>query len=119
MSLLGETLRYRREQLRLGQKGLAQHVGVSQQTLSRWERAEAIPRPQRVAKLAEVLDLDCAHLHRLAGYLPEEESSALSETFRELYAGMSRLSRSELMLLIDRAWEELRRREGLAPPGLP
>ena len=118
MSLLGETLKIRREELGLGQGEVAQKLDVSQQTVSRWEKGLALPRPNRVVQLADLLDVDSGHLHRLAGYLPEEERSELAGPFREVYAGMAQMSRAELMLLLDRAWQELRRREGLNPPGI-
>ena len=119
MTLLGETLRLRREQCRLGQAQLAERLGVRQQTVSRWEQGLALPRPARVLELAHVLDLDPGHLHRLAGYLPAAEQSVLTGPWTEVFARMSELTRPELVLLLDRAWEELRSREGLAPPGEP
>jgi hypothetical protein len=48
----------------------------------------------------------------------EEERSELAGPFQELYAGMAQLSRTELVLLLDRVVQEMRRREGLSPPGL-
>ncbi len=107
----------RREELGLGQEQLADELGVSQQTVSRWEKGLALPRPSRVSDLAALLDLDGAHLHRLAGYLPEEDRSQLSGPLDQLCAGMSQLTRAELMLLMDRALQEIRKREGLGPPG--
>lgn len=117
MSLVGEALKIRREERGLGQEQVAQQLGVSQQTVSRWEKGLALPRPDRVRQLAALLHLDTAHLLRLSGYLPEDETSALSGPFHELFAGMAQLTRAELMLLLDRTWQELRVREGLAPPG--
>ncbi len=117
MSLLGEALRARREELRLGQEQVADKLGVSQQTVSRWEKGLALPRPSRVSELAVLLDLDGAHLHRLAGYLPEHERSARNPEFLDAYAGISEMTRPELMLLMDRVWQELRRREELHPGG--
>ncbi len=118
VSLLGETVRLRREERGLGQVQLADTLGVSQQTVSRWEKGLALPRPNRVTDLARVLEVDATHLARLAGYLPTEERSALSGPWFELYERMPELSRDELMLLLERAWEELRSREGLSPPGM-
>jgi HTH-type transcriptional regulator, cell division transcriptional repressor len=118
VSLLGEALKVRREELGLGQEHVADRLGVSQQTVSRWEKGLALPRPARVVTLAGLLDLDSEHLHRLAGYLPEGERSELAGPFQELYAGMAQLSRTELVLLLDRVVQEMRRREGLSPPGL-
>ena len=114
MSLLGETLRLRREERGLGQEQLATALGVRQQTVSRWEHGLALPRPSRVVELARLLELEPAHLHRLAGYLPAAERSPV-ESWHEVYERMAELSRTELLLLLDRAWEELRSREGLDP----
>lgn len=117
MSLLGETVRLRREERGLGQEQLAVALGVTQQTVSRWEKGLAQPRPARLVRLAEVLECDSALLHRLAGYLPRDERSALSGTWHELYEKTAELTRAELLLLMDRVWEEIRIREGLHAPG--
>lgn len=117
MPLLGETMRLRREERGMGQEQLAAALGVSQQTVSRWEKGLALPRPARVVRLAEVLECDSAHLHRLAGYLPQDEQSSLSGPWHEVYERMSELTRSELLLLMDRVWREIRAREGLQVPG--
>ncbi|MCW2666630.1 MAG: hypothetical protein JWN57_1592 [Frankiales bacterium] len=110
MSLLGEAVRARREQRGVDQAQLAGTLGVSQQTVSRWERGLARPRPVRVRELAEALGLDAAELQRLAGYLPERERSALAGDWQAVYERMPELTEPELLLLIDRAGEELRGR---------
>ncbi len=117
MSLLGETLKIRREELGLGQEDLAERIGVSQQTVSRWEKGLALPRPARVVELARLIEVDTRWLHRVAGYLPEAERSSAAGPRQELYARIPELTRTELMLLMDRVWEELRAREGLSAPG--
>lgn len=117
MSLLGETLKVRREERGLDQAALAEQLGVTQQSISRWEHGRALPRPQRVRQLAEVLGLDVERLHRAAGYLPEEERSPVDDIWHDVLERMSELSETELMLLLDRAWEELRSRRGFSPPG--
>lgn len=117
MSVLGETLRIRREELGFGQERVASKLGVTQQTVSRWEKGLAVPRPARVVELADLLDVDPAWLHRVAGYLPAEERSAASQPWHELLQRVPELTHTELMLLMDRVWEELRGREGLSPPG--
>ena len=108
-------MRLRREELGLGQEQLAASLGVRQQTVSRWENGLAVPRPGRVLELARLLDLEPARLHRLAGYLPAAEQSPVASSWREVHERISELTRSELLLLIERAWEELRSREGLDP----
>lgn len=117
MSILGETLKIRREELGLGQEQVAAELGVSQQTVSRWEKGLALPRPARVVDLARLLDVDARWLHRVAGYLPQGERSQACEPWQEVYARIPELTHTELMLLMDRVWEELRGREGLSAPG--
>lgn len=117
MSLLAETVKIRREELRLDQAELARQVGVGQQTVSRWEAGLAMPRPERLPALAEALGLDSAYVHRMAGYLPLASSSPAAELFHDLYARAAELSDQELLLLLDRCWQEYRRRQGLVPPG--
>lgn len=113
VALLAETLKVRREELRLGQAELAARLGVSQQTVSRWEQGLALPRPARVTDLARQLDLPVDRVHRLAGYLPEAERSDVDVPWHAVYERMSELTSPELALLLDRAWEELRSRMGL------
>lgn len=117
MGVFAEAIRIRREELGLGQKTLADKIGVTQQAVSRWERALALPRPAKVIALAQTLELDPKRLHRLAGYLPEEEQSPAYGPWQEMFGRVSELTRSELMLLMDMLWEEIRSREGLSPPG--
>lgn len=105
---LGGAVRRRREQLGLGQEQLAAALGVRQQTVSRWEHGLAVPRPARVVELARLLDLEPAALHRLAGYLPQAHPSGCEDVL----ARLPQLSRAELLLLVERAWEELRSRGG-------
>lgn len=63
--------------------------------------------------------MDPAELQRLAGHLvPPERSPAWSQV-EEIVRQVSTLTEMELILLIDGAWAELRRRAGLpsdAPP---
>ena len=112
-SRLGEVLRLSRAERGLGQEQLAVALGVRQQTVSRWEHGIAVPRPGRVVELAALLDLEPACLHRLAGYLPAGEQPPAA-SWQEVSERLSELSRPELLLLIERAGEELRSREAAA-----
>jgi transcriptional regulator with XRE-family HTH domain len=112
MTLLGATLRSRREELGLGQDDVARKLGVSQQTVSRWENGDATPRPSRVLELAELFQLDPPQLQQLAGILPPPRSTPLNGDWKRLYDGIHDLSRADLLMLIERAWTELRRRDG-------
>lgn len=117
MSLIGETVKIRREELGLDQLELGRRVGVGQQTISRWETGRAVPKPDRLPMLAEVLGLDGEYVHRMAGYLPPGQSSSAADLVHDLYARAHELSDEEVLLLIDRCWQEFRRRRGLVPPG--
>ncbi len=117
MSLIGETVKIRREELGLDQLELGRRVGVGQQTVSRWETGAAVPKPDRLPVLAQVLGLDSGYVHRLAGYLPPSSASPAADLVHELYARAAELSDDELLLMLDRCWQEYRRRQGLSPPG--
>ena len=67
--------------------------------------------PYPVFALAGLLGLEPAGLHRLAGYLPAVDARPVVAAWHEVHARMSELSRPELRLLIERAWEELRSRD--------
>ena len=61
-----------------------------------------------------MLELEPAALHRLAGYLPGGRAAPRSRLARGA-ARLPELSRAELVLLVERAWEELRSREAADP----
>jgi transcriptional regulator with XRE-family HTH domain len=60
LATLGGELRARREAAGLTRAGLAGAAGTRPVLVGRWERGEALPTPEQVARLAEVLELDPA-----------------------------------------------------------
>jgi len=64
---LGRLLEGARTRVALSQGALAGLLGVSQQTVSRWEQGVSRPRPRLIVKLAEILNLDTAELTAAAG----------------------------------------------------
>ena len=54
----GEQLREWRRQRFLTQKELAAHLGVTWQTVSRWEAGQGIPYPRTQRRLVEVLQVE-------------------------------------------------------------
>jgi transcriptional regulator with XRE-family HTH domain len=118
MSLFGEAVKVRREELALDQAQLGRLVGVGQQTVSRWELGLAVPKPNRLPALAEALGLDNEYLHRLAGYLPPDRSSPAATLVHAVYERAAELTDEELLLLLDRTWQVYRSRRGLSPPGV-
>ncbi|HEX8769258.1 MAG TPA: helix-turn-helix transcriptional regulator [Acidimicrobiales bacterium] len=119
MSVFGDFVKLRREELNLDQAGLARLVGVNQQTVSKWEQAKAVPRPQRIQRLAEVLRVDISDLLRYAGYLPDLETvdAQSKEPLHLIMEEVAHLTNDQLIVLIDHAWEEYRGRQGLSLEG--
>lgn len=116
MSIFGDFVKLRREELGLDQAGLAQQLGVNQQTVSKWEQAKAVPRPQRIHRLAEVLRVDVADLMRYAGFLPDGEPPDVQaeDPFHRLLGEVGGLTNDQLIVLIDQAWELYRHRAGFS-----
>lgn len=112
---LADVVRRRREELALGQAELAEKLGVSQQTVSRWEGGQALPRPRRVDELAEILRLDGVRLHRAAGYLPDAEPAPVpQDEVGRLMVVLSELTELQLLDVIDATWSELKARRSAA-----
>ena len=116
MSVFGDFVKLRREELNLDQVGLARALGVQQQTVSKWEQAKTVPKPRRIRQLAQVLRVEVADLMRYAGYLPDDELAEVQaeDPFHQLLEQVSRLTNDQLVVLIDQAWEEYRFRIGFS-----
>lgn len=112
MSEFGESLRSLRERSGLGQGQLAAQLGVRQQTVSRWERGVALPRPTRIVELAQALGVEPAVLHRLAGYLPDDHTDPdrKLQRMRQWVAG---LDEETLVWLVGTAGRQLQLRADL------
>ncbi len=119
MGLFDRTLSVRREEVGLSQAELAQRIGVSQQTVSRWESGTGIPQPKRIAALAKHLDMEEERLLSYAGYLRGGDRSQYWQDFQAIYERIVELSDQELILLLDKAWQEHRRRQGFEAPKEP
>lgn len=114
MSGFGELLRSRREAQGLEQAELARLLGVTQQTVSKWETGVTVPRPGRVGALARALELDAGLLHAAAADGDGGGDSVSWDGLRrdDAPAGirLDRLSQDELVTLLDAAWRELTQR---------
>ncbi len=119
MGLFDQTITVRRLELDLSQTQVAERLSVSQQTVSRWESGFAIPDPERVNAIADVLDLEKESLLVYAGYILLDDRSHHWHEFQSMYDGIMHLSDKELILLLDRAWQEHRRRQGFVAPQEP
>jgi transcriptional regulator with XRE-family HTH domain len=119
MSVFGDFVKLRREELNLDQTELAQSLGVHQQTVSKWEQAKTVPKPQRIRRLAEILRVEVADLMRYAGYLPDGEPPARNsgDQLQQLMNHVATLTDDQLIVLIDHAWEAYRDRVGFSLEG--
>ena len=73
--------RKRREALIDRQNELARLLGISQQTVSRWEAGLSRPRAIEIPRLAAALKTDLNQLLEVAGYAPERAIVSLDEPF--------------------------------------
>ncbi len=110
MGLLDRTIRARREELRLGQAELAERVGVTQQTISRWENGEVIPPPKRLGKLAIALNLNMDRMLSYGGYLPNTADWPRWHLLNLFYDRIKEFSEEELLVVLERALAEMRTR---------
>lgn len=89
------------------QGALAKHIGVGQQTVSRWESGDAVPRPRTVREIASVLGLDAGLLLVKAGYLrPDEmpdsvDSRGQLDRIAAKYARLDSQSQATIDTMID------------------
>lgn len=67
MSVFGEYFRSRREDLGLSQREAAKRLGVSTNTVARWERGSALPTSQRAASLRDLLGISRRRIGELVG----------------------------------------------------
>lgn len=67
MSAFGEYFRSRRENLGISQREAAQRLGVSTNTVTRWERGSAVPTSARASALRDLLGLSRARIGDLVG----------------------------------------------------
>lgn len=65
---LGQALREEREKAGMSQKELANKIGVYWRTVDHWEKHRRTPKPQRLIKIAKVLNIDIAKLQKPYNY---------------------------------------------------
>lgn len=59
---LGENIRSRREELKLSQEYVAQHLRISRQAVSKWETGRAEPTTRNLIQLAEIFKISLSEL---------------------------------------------------------
>ena len=71
-----ETLIKRRKEVGMTQDDLAEKLGVSRQSVSKWENGECMPDSEKLIKLAEVLEISLDELTGRAERKPAPASQA-------------------------------------------
>lgn len=59
---LGESIKKRREELKLSQECVADRLGVSRQAVSKWETGQSEPTASNLIQLAEILEISLSEL---------------------------------------------------------
>ncbi|MFW2332981.1 helix-turn-helix domain-containing protein [Ilumatobacter sp.] len=85
MSVFGEYFRSRREELGLSQREAAKRLGVSANTVARWERGTALPTAARADSLRDLLGISRARIADLVrGTPPPSGAEVLEARIAEL-----------------------------------
>ncbi len=97
---LGRRLAVARERADLSTAQAARRLGVKTRTLSRWERDESAPRPNRLVMLAQLLGVSPAWLlEGSAGFEPQEPEPSVADIQDQLAA--ARRAIEELSGIVD------------------
>lgn len=85
MSVFGEYFRSRREELGLSQREAAKRLGVSANTVARWERGASLPTAARADDLRDLLGISRARVADLVrGKTPPSGAEQLEARIAEL-----------------------------------
>ena len=78
---LGESIKKRREELKLSQECVADRLGVSRQAVSKWETGQSEPTASNLIQLADILEISLSQL--VEPQKGEEEPAAFEKTKSE------------------------------------
>jgi transcriptional regulator with XRE-family HTH domain len=111
---LGRQLRARREQLGLSQRGLGKLADVDDATIVRIEQgAFTAPRPEKLRRIAEALDLSLADVFALADYVVPGDLPTFTPYLHAKYRELPPAAVKELKGYFDK----LASRYGIDPAG--
>ena len=80
--MISENIAYMRRARGLSQEALAEKVGVTRQTVSKWETGESLPDLEKAALLAEALEVS---LDELVSFEQEESSLPMPPKGRHMF----------------------------------
>src|SRR5689334_17171324 len=111
---LGRRIREQREALGLSARELARRTGMNDKTVVRIEQGLfASPGPDKLARIADVLDLSLADLYALADYTVPDELPAFRPYLRSRYGDLPSEAQDDLA----KAFERVIRKHGYDPDG--
>lgn len=76
---IGKTIQFYRKQHQLSQQQLANQIGVSRQTISKWEQDLSLPDIEMLVKMADVFEVSVTSLMGV-----ETEENSLSELYNQI-----------------------------------
>ncbi len=74
--MIGENIQYLRKKKSLTQEALAEQIGVSRQTIAKWEAQESAPDLEAAARLSQALDVALDDLISVPQDMPPPENPA-------------------------------------------
>jgi len=85
IKMFGENLKMIRDKKGITQEALADHVNVTRQTISKWERDVSVPSGDDLLALAAALDVDVVSFFGIQGYQMQDAAQMAN-----LLAGINR-----------------------------
>lgn len=92
---IAANLRYLRNRLGLSQEEVAEKIGVSRQSVAKWETGDSLPDILKCEALADLYDVS---LNDLVRYNPEEEGSPIPPKNKHLFGVVTLGERGQVVL---------------------
>lgn len=99
---IGSRIALKRNQMGWSQEDLAKELGLSRNSVARWERGEIVPKFQQLDRLAELLE--CSPFYLFYGYVEKPLSDVFSNKAIKNVNGLSDEHRELLMKLLESKW---------------
>lgn len=71
---LSENIKNKREELKLSQEYVADHLGISRQAVSKWETGQSEPTASNLMELAALFEISLSELVAPEKYAEEQEA---------------------------------------------
>jgi len=94
-SNIAANLRYLRNRLGLSQEEVAEKIGVSRQSVAKWENGDSLPDIIKCEALADLYDVS---LNDLVRYNPEEEGFPIPPKNKHLFGVVTLGERGQIVL---------------------